>query len=79
MGTILDMSQNQNEISSCFSSQILCQKKIKLNLVPGEADALLLAARDVDSLLADLRLVPARQDVQVGAERARVDHLKFKG
>ena len=74
MGTILDMSQNQNEIK-----QNLMPKKNKLNRVPGEADALLLAARDVDSLLADLRLVPARQDVQVGAERARVDHLKFKG
>ena len=44
--------------------------------LPGEADALLLPAGDVDSLLADLRLVPASQDVQVGAERARVDHLR---
>jgi hypothetical protein len=42
---------------------------------PGQADALLLAAGQVDPLLADLRLVPAGQDVQVGLERARFDDL----
>mmetsp|Transcript_14911 Transcript_14911/g.50171 ORF Transcript_14911/g.50171 Transcript_14911/m.50171 type:complete len:444 (-) Transcript_14911:212-1543(-) len=39
-----------------------------------ERDPRLLASRDVDALLADLRHVAAREDLQVGAQRARLDH-----
>ena len=40
-----------------------------------QADALLLSARQVDALLADLGAIARRHDGQVGAERARGQHL----
>ena len=41
---------------------------------PGHAHPLLLSARQVDSLLPDLYLVPARQHLQVGPEGAGLHH-----
>ena len=42
---------------------------------PRDADPLLLAAREVDSLLPDLRLVSPGQDLQVLGEGARLQRL----
>lgn len=46
---------------------------------PSDRNTLLLASREVDSLLPDLSLIPSRENLQIGFELADFDHTVVSG